>query len=192
MSGAETLNDHELILRTASGDTSAFRLLVDRHAPAILRYARALADSREDAEDILQETFLAALRSAGRFRGEASVKTWLFVIARNSALRLRRYASRSSDDGGDSLEQLGAAAGFGAEDPESLAIRAQSRRNLTRAIKSLKPGDREILVLRDLEGMSGDQTAEMLGLTTPAMKSRLHRARLKLAAALRAGGEHDS
>jgi len=191
MSDDKTAIDHELILRTAKGETAAFRLLVDRHAPAVLRYARALTESREDAEDIMQETFLAALRSAGRFRGEASVKTWLFVIARNSALRLRRNASRSSDGDGASLEELGAAAGFGSEDPESLAIRAQNRRKLAGALESLRTEDREILLLRDLEGLAGQPTAEMLGLTMPAMKSRLHRARLKLAAALRAGGEHD-
>jgi RNA polymerase sigma-70 factor (ECF subfamily) len=165
-------------------------VFADRHQAAVFRHLRALCPTQEDAEDALQETFLAVFRYAAGFRGESSAKTWLFTIARNAAWKTKRSVeARSLDDANESLESLGDSAGWGESDPESLAVKAQSRERLRRALNDLAPEDREILVLRELEGFSGEETASILSLGLPAMKSRLHRARLRLAGALRKEGD---
>lgn len=179
------------LARTARGDREAFSHFVAATHPAAYRLALAICGNPADAEDVLQETYLAAFRSAASFRGESSARTWLLTIARHQAWRMGKRRMQSSvsaavDDG--NLEELGAAAGWGSKDPERMAVRAQDREILDRALSSLTQDYREILVLRDLEGHSGEAVAAMLGLSQPAMKSRLHRARLALAAALREGG----
>jgi RNA polymerase sigma-70 factor (ECF subfamily) len=177
--------DARLVARAAQGDANAFEVLVDRHRAAVYRFARAIARDASDAEEVLQETFLSAWRGAGGFAGRSSVRTWLLVIARNGALRARGRAEARREDGGESLVELGARAGFGAEDPERIALAAERRGVLAAALASLGAEDREILALRDLEEIPGEECAEALGLSVPAMKSRLHRARLRLVAAVR-------
>lgn len=87
------------------------------------------------------------------------------------------------------LMTLGREAGWGSDNPETLAIAAQRRDTLTRALQTLTPGDREVLILRDIEGLSGQEAAEVLAITGAALKSRLHRARLRLAGVLRVSTE---
>ncbi|MCB1021983.1 MAG: sigma-70 family RNA polymerase sigma factor [Bryobacterales bacterium] len=186
MPDAAVHSDEELVERAKAGDRAAFRLIAERHGPALFRYARSLTAHREDAEDVLQEALLAALRTIAGFRGEASLRTWLFTILRHSAYRLNRRQSQAPQASGD-LETLGRAAGWGGDDPETLVSLAEDRGRLERALRSLDADDREILLLRDVEGMSGEQASAVLGLSLAAMKSRLHRARLHLAAALRSG-----
>lgn len=177
--------DVAALARVAAGDGAALRGLVARHQAAVFRVARLLTSDRQAAEDVLQETFVGALRGAGTFRGEAAVRTWLLRIARHAAYRLRRRAGPEPVDDA-SLEQLGAEAGWGtALDPERLALLGEHRERLTRALEALAPEDREVLVLRDLEDLSGEETAFALGMTLAATKSRLHRARLRFAAAVR-------
>jgi RNA polymerase sigma-70 factor (ECF subfamily) len=176
-------DDDVLIARGAAG----FAALVDRHGRAILRVARAYAASDAEAEDIVQETFLSALRSAASYQpGVASVRTWLFAIARNTGRHARRRAREipSAELDEAPLLDLGLAAGWGA--PDLRLDRAETVDRLARAVASLPSDDREVLVLRDVEALSGEETAELLGVGLPAMKSRLHRARLRLMAALRA------
>jgi RNA polymerase sigma-70 factor, ECF subfamily len=160
---------------------------VERHQAAVYRFVRTLGPDPAACEDVLQETFLAAWRSAAAFRGESSARTWLLTIARNAAMR--QYRRRMGEpDRADlaSLDDLGAAAGWGSQiTPEAAAIRGEERAAIARALDALDPDDRRVLVLRDLEQMSGEEAANMLGVTLPALKSRLHRARLRLAARLR-------
>lgn len=191
MSGAPQADD-DLIARTATGDRAAFAALVERHGRAVLTIGRALGRNEADAQDIAQETFLSALRAASTYRpGVASVRSWLFAIARNAGRRTftrrngREILSDTLDDEGPLLD-LGIAAGWGTEATDSTLERYEDLEELARAIASLSVDDREILVLRDIEALSGEETAEVLGLATAAMKSRLHRARLRLMAALRA------
>lgn len=184
----ESTPDPDLIAQSAAGDRRAFEHLVERHAAAILRLATAATDDRASAEDVLQQTFLSAYRNAASFRGKASARGWLLAIARNAAYRLR--AKRGREDLMDEpLMTLGREAGWGSDNPEALAIAAQRRDTLTRAVQTLSPVDREVLILRDIEGLSGPEAAEVLGITGRALKSRLHRARLRLAGALRASAE---
>lgn len=186
--GAST-TDRELIARTAEGDRRAFEQLVERHAAAVLRLAVAVSGDTSAAEDALQQTFLSAYQHASGYRGDASVRTWLFTIARNAAYRLRAKAEREQPVE-EPLMKLGAEAGWGTEDPEAIAIAAERKEALREAMARLCTADREVLVLRDLEGLSGAEAAQILGLGERALKSRLHRARLRLAAALRAGAQH--
>ena len=176
-----SLSDFERLRRSAAGDRDAFDEIVLRHHASVFRLARLLASGMEEAEDVLQQTFLSAWRGAGQFRGEASVRTWLLTIARHAALRMRERRTREPLDE-TPLDELGMRAGWGAPDPETLAVAAERRGLLAAAFAALSAEDREILTLRDLEGLSGDDAAALLGLSVPAMKSRLHRARLTLAA----------
>lgn len=181
------LTDEELLKRTAAGEREAFDELVVRHQAAVFRFARAATDGPAAAEDVLQETFLAAWRAAGTFQGRSAVRTWLLTIARNQAWHHRERAGRIPVDDVP-LPELGEAAGWGDESPEAGAQRSQRRGRLARALEALEPDDREILVLRELEELTGEETAAALGIGLAAMKSRLHRARLRLAAELRRGG----
>jgi RNA polymerase sigma-70 factor, ECF subfamily len=169
--------DDELIRRTAGGDHGAFDELVQRHGAAVLRFLRLLA--RCDAEDILQDTFLAVYRSAAQYRGEASFRTWLFRIAKNAAYQARIRRARH----GEWTSEFPALIGY--DDPEQQAIRSQRLRALNAALASLDAEDREVIMLRDLRGISGDDTARVLGISLAAMKSRLHRARTRLANTIR-------
>lgn len=197
MPDSPVLEDDRLIALTCQGDRRAFSSIVDRHASAVLRLARAMVQDVEVAEDVAQDTFLNAFRAAATYRRElASVRTWLFAIARNEArraLRNRRVAPARLED--RSLMALGLEAGWGQVGPEQALERVETTERLAWALASLDPEDREILVLRELEGLRGNEVAELLELTLSAVKSRLHRARLRLLAALRSseGGvvEHE-
>jgi len=181
------LTDEELLKRTAAGEREAFDEFVVRHRAAVFRFARAATDGPAAAEDVLQETFLAAWRAAGAFQGRSAVRTWLLTIARNQAWHHRERAGRIPVDDVP-LPELGEAAGWGSPSPEEGAQRSQRRDRLARALAALGPDEREILVLRELEELTGEETAAALGIGLAAMKSRLHRARLRLAAELRRDG----
>lgn len=180
--------DRELIARTAAGDRRAFERLVERHAAAVLRLTTIVTDDPASAEDALQQTFLSAYRSAASFRAEASVRAWLLTIARNASYRLRAKRGRE-ELMEEPLMTLGLEAGWGSDNPEALAIAAERRDTLARALHGLSSGDREVLILRDVEGLRGPEAAEVLGIGKRALKSRLHRARLRLAVSLRASAE---
>jgi RNA polymerase sigma-70 factor (ECF subfamily) len=183
----DVLTDEELLKRTAAGDREAFDVIVTRHQAAVFRFARAATEGPAAAEDVLQETFLAAWRAAGTFQGRSAVRTWLLTIARNQAWHQREREARLPMDDVP-LPELGEAAGWGDENPEEGVLRSQRRECLARALEALGPEEREILVLRELEELTGEETAAALGISLAAMKSRLHRARLRLAAQLRRGG----
>lgn len=179
--------DAELLSRVARGDRAAFACLVRRHSAPVLRFARSLVDAGS-AEDVLQETFLAAYRKADTFRGAESARAWLLAIARNAARRLHRRPSPVLADE-EALAELGARAGWGqTPSPLAAAEGAELRERLAAALERLAPADREAIVLRDLEGLTTAETAQVLGIRPGAVKTRLHRARLRLMGALRAGG----
>ena len=128
---------------------------------------------------------MAAFRAASTFRGEGRVRAWFFAIARNKALRHLRVRPESAFEE-ESIESLGLDAGWGkTSNPESVVAEAERRAILERALGSLSPEDRSVITLHDLEELSGPETARVLDLSLAAMKSRLHRARLRLMAALR-------
>jgi RNA polymerase sigma-70 factor, ECF subfamily len=173
------VSDETLIARTAAGDPTAFDRLVRRHQAAVYRFARAAAPADDDAVEILRETFLAARRAASRHRDETSARPWLLALARQ-AIDRRRPRSREADL--TPLRELARAAGWqsggdGAIDESGPAVEA--------AFAALPPEDREILTLCDREYFTVDEAARVTGLSDAAVRTRLHRARLRLLARLR-------
>jgi len=150
-----------------------------------MRLLAATAVTTADAEDALQDAFISAWRSAAGFAGDGSARGWVLTIARHALHR--RYRRRAGEpESFETLDELGAAAGWGSDEPpDAMVERLESRERLQQALAALAEDDREVLILRDLEEMSGEETARVLGLSIRAMKSRLHRARLRLAARLR-------
>ena len=155
---------------------------MDRQVEPVHRLLLSLGASPDDAEDALQECFITAWRSAGAFRGTESARGWLFTVARNALRRQhRRRVGEPAEH--DSLDVLGARAGWGST--SDFSHRFEVEDELQWALAKLPEAERQVLVLRDIEGLSGDEVAEALGLSVAAMKSRLHRGRLHLMAVLR-------
>jgi RNA polymerase sigma-70 factor (ECF subfamily) len=174
-----------LIERTRKGEAAAFTGLVERYERKIFRLAKHITQNDEDAEDVLQETFLKAYSNLDTFQGQSKFYTWLVRIAVNEALmKLRKRKSDrtvSLDEPQDTGEETVAreiAVWDG--DPEQRYSQEELREILERAIESLKPSFRTVFVLRDIEELSTEETAESLGISVPAVKSRLLRARLQL------------
>ena len=171
-------SDEELVRRSASGDREAFERLVDRHGEALYRFATRTCRGARDAEDAVQEALLAAWRGAATFREESSARTWLFQVMIHAC---RRAARRRAGEP-DRHEEAAAAEGLAADQsgPDDRTAARQAAAALERALAGLPPEGREVLLLRDVEGLSGEEAAAALGVGIAAMKSRLHRARLEL------------
>ena len=172
-----------LVHAAKQGDTTAFDALVHRYTPMIFRVASHIMNTREDAEDIVQEAFLRAFEHLQSFEERSRFSTWLTRIAVNTALmklRSLRVVPISLDQ---EVEEGGTFADKVADwkpNPEKLYSQIELREILQRALASLPHAYRIVFVLRDVEGVPIADTAEMLGLTVPNVKARLFRARLKL------------
>lgn len=183
----ESADDAELLRRSADGDRAAFTALMERHGGAVYRFLLFLGAVPQDAEDALQECFVSAWRGADSFQGTGTARSWLFSIARNTHLRqTRRRAGEPRRM--EPLEVLGTEAGWGST--AGFDHRFEVAEEVRWALQQIPEDEREVLVLRDLEGLSGDETAQMLELSLPAVKSRLHRGRLRLMAVIRGKVEH--
>ena len=179
------LDEATLVERAKSGETAAFTELVRRYDKKIFRMAKQITQSDEDAEDVLQEALFKAYQHLNDFQGNSRFYTWLVRIAVNEALmKLRK---RKSDrtvsldeeiDTGEETVTREIAVWDG--DPEQRYSQEEMRVLLDDAIQSLKPSFRTVFVLRDVEELSTEETADTLGLSIPAVKSRLLRARLEL------------
>jgi RNA polymerase sigma-70 factor (ECF subfamily) len=180
-----TLSDLELVQQAKEGNLQAFGELVQRHERKIFRLTQHITGNREDAEDALQEAFLKAFSRLSQFQAESQFYTWLVRIAVNESLmKLRKRKARptvSLDEpiqaDGDFLPREHAA---WEPNPEQKYQQEELREILDRAVQSLSPLFRAVFVLRDLEELSTDETAELLQLSVPAVKSRLLRPRLQL------------
>jgi RNA polymerase sigma-70 factor (ECF subfamily) len=175
---------------SAPRDPAAFDRLIRRHQAAVYRFARAAApaapaDSPALAEEVLRETFLAARRAAARHRDEPSARPWLLALARQAIDRLH---PRSTDADATSLRELAGAAGWKTgEDGASLGDGYGGGLAVEAAFAALAPDDREILTLCDREYFTLDEAARVTGLPDAAVRTRLHRARLRLLARLKEG-----
>jgi RNA polymerase sigma-70 factor (ECF subfamily) len=180
-----TASDAQLLQQSAAGDGPAFEVFVGRHEASVFRYLHTLTRDARDAEDALQDAFVAAWRGAAGFRGGESARSWLLSIARHALHRLHRRRV-GEPDALLSIDDLGLQADWGVDDsPLDRLAELEDRERLARALATLPEAERETLVLRDLEELPGEEVARMTGVSLAAMKSRLHRARLHLAAALR-------
>jgi RNA polymerase sigma-70 factor, ECF subfamily len=179
------LDESALIAQSREGDAEAYGQLVRRYQSKIFRLAQHITQNREDAEDVLQETFLKAYEHLDQFQGNSKFYTWIVRIAVNQSLmKLRRRKndkSVSMDDAIDTGEDMivREIAAWD-ENPEERLSREEIGGILDSAIKNLEPPYRSVFVLRDIEELSTEETAEALGLSVPAVKSRLLRARLQL------------
>jgi len=177
----------ELVLVRAAkgGDDGAFNQLVKRYDRNVFRIAQHITQNREDAEDVVQDAFLKAFTNLHQFQEQSKFYTWLVRIAVNEALmRLRRRRPErtvSLDEeiqtGEDSVPREVA---DWSPNPEQNYNQAELREILTKTIQGLPPGFRTVFILRDVEGLSTEETADALELSVPAVKSRLLRARLQL------------
>jgi RNA polymerase sigma-70 factor (ECF subfamily) len=175
-------SESQLLAAAQGGNPKALEELIQRHQRRVYRFGLKMCRDPEDAKDVLQDTFIAAARSVRDFRGASSVSTWLYTIARSFCIKRRRrsrYApaqeeSLDSREPGLEARQI---TDPGRAPDEELAGR-QVERALEQAIAALDPMYREVLVLRDVEGLSAPEVGEIMGLTIEAVKSRLHRARL--------------
>lgn len=177
--------DKSLLDRMRAGDRVAFEACIRQHSPGVYRLALRLMRDPAEAEDVMQETFLNAFKGIAQFDGRSELRTWLYRIAYNAALmRLRRKKREfvPIDDSGDSEE------GFPIPRqlydwtrlPENELQKAELRAEMEGAIAELPEKLRAVFVLRELEDLTTEETAEALGLRVEAVKTRLHRARLWL------------
>jgi RNA polymerase sigma-70 factor (ECF subfamily) len=184
--GTEEIHpDVALVARAKEGDTAAFEQLVRQYERQIFRVAQHITQNREDAEDITQDAFLKAYEKLDQFQGNSKFSTWLVRIAVNESLmRLRkRKTSKTVSMDEDVQTEEGAIPRDFAEwrpNPEQLYNQAELGDILRKTIQGLPPGFRTVFTLRDIENLSTEETAEALGLSVPAVKSRLLRARLQL------------
>ncbi len=170
--------DAALARRARAGDTAAFEELVHRHELRAFRVALRVLGDRGAAEDAAQEAFVRAWRALGSFRADSSFTTWLYRIVDNACLD-HRAAARPEVSLMHDTPDAGA-------DPHGVAESHERLRALTADLLRLPPGQRVPLVLRELEGLSYEEIGAVLDVSVPAVKGRIHRARLSLTESARA------
>ena len=182
---AGIFDESALVARAREGDLAAFNELVNAYSRKIFRLAKHITQNDEDAEDVLQETFLKAFEHLANFQGQSKFYTWIVRIAVNESLmKLRKRKSDRTvpldepvDTGEDTVVREIA---VWHENPEKQYSQEELATILDEAVQSLRPAFRTVFVLRDIEELSTEETAEALGISIPAVKSRLLRARLQL------------
>ncbi len=174
--------------RVLEGDVNAFEALVTEHEKGVYAIAQRMTGNAEDAADMTQETFIKAYNSLSAFRGDSKFSVWLYRIATNVCLDFLRSRSRKptvslsvEDDDGEET-QLDIA--DESQSPEQLLERGLTRDAVRRGLKSLSPEYRQILLLREIQGLSYEEIAEALALEVGTVKSRIFRARKRLCAFL--------
>lgn len=183
-------DDSSLLARAQAGDVAAFEGLVARHRARVYGLALRMLNSPDDAAEVLQESFLSAYRNLQNFRGDAQFGSWVYRIAANHSLmrlRHRRVVNQVEapldepqfNERGSLIEEV---SDF--RDAEGAAMDKELRGAIEQAAARLGGEYREVFVLKDLEGLSYEEIAELTGVTVAAVKSRLHRARLSLRAAI--------
>jgi RNA polymerase sigma-70 factor (ECF subfamily) len=174
-------DDLELALRAQARDTSAFRAIMQMHNRKLYRLARSIVRNDSEAEDIVQETYVTAFAHLASFRGEATLATWLSRIAINEALgrlRRRRRAATviANEPTGDAhIIQFPLAAS--GDDPERTMAQRQILKLVEQATDALPDAYRTVFIARVIEGLSIEETADLLGIKPQTVKTRLHRAR---------------
>ncbi|GAA2628869.1 RNA polymerase sigma factor [Actinomadura fulvescens] len=170
-----------LIAAARGGDVESIAALVSGSHPHVRRFARSLCASPEDAEDAAQEALIILYRKIGTLRASGALASWMFRIVRNECLRRARLRPRHD----------GPVPDVGTVSAEDEVLRRLEAGRVAAAIAALPADQRRVLIMRDVQGYSGRMTADALGLSVPAMKSRLHRARAAVHHALRDPGGGD-
>lgn len=179
-------SDAQLVVRSLAQDQEAFGQLIDRHAAAIVNLGYRMVGNRTEAEDLAQETFLAAYKALSTFRADSKVSTWLYRIAANKCkdwLRVKRPGQGQYDlDADESLDL------YVTEDrtPEVLLSQQQVAQELEQAIQRLPPLYREAFVLKHVEGLSYEEMEDILGVSGDTLKMRVYKGRVQLSRELAA------
>jgi RNA polymerase sigma-70 factor (ECF subfamily) len=182
-------NDLDLVHASKNGDAAAFEQLVERYDRKLLRIAQSVTRNREDSQDAVQEAFLKAYQHLADFREACQFSTWLIRITVNQALmklRKQRGTAETSldEDFGDERDILPREVTDWAPNPEQLCWASELRDILRNALEELRPTSRAVFILRDIEGLTIDQTAVAMNMSQTAVKARLWRVRLQLREAL--------
>ena len=180
------MTDAELIALVKTGDEKAMDQLLARHEQKIYRFGLRMCGNEEDARDVLQETLLSAFKNLGTFRGDSQLSTWLYQVARSFCIKQRR---RHEGEPARLESMEGAEVKAIATDSSALDAKAHARevgQVIQAAMSTLQDEQREALVLRDVEGLSAEEAADVMGIEVGALKSRLHRARMQLKLSLAA------
>ena len=169
--------EKDLLEAARHGNRAAMDELLTLHEQQIYRFGLRMCGSEDAAREVLQETLLAAFRGLPAFRGEAALSTWLFQIARSFCIKERRHEPPASRLDAHALEIEQSGPG-----PEATAHAREIGAVLAAAVQGLPPDYREAVILRDVEGLSAEEAAQVIGIEVGALKSRLHRGRLELRA----------
>ena len=185
--GSPATADLELVERLRAGDASAFESLVRTFGARMLVVARRILGCEAESDDAVQDAFLSALQRLDSFRGDSQLATWLHRIVVNACLmRLRARRRRPTVQLDDVLPKFDETGHYTASvvpwrnSPQDVLCNAESRQQVRRCINELADGHREILLLRDIEGLNTAETAALLGVSESVVKTRLHRARQAL------------
>ena len=188
--------DEALVERARAKDEAAFEELVNRYENKLYRLAMRFVRNETDAQEILQDAFLSAWRNLPSFEGRAQFGSWMYRVTVNAALMLLRSRNRHPEVAVDDVEptvlndavvESGQAMRSNADwsqRPDDQLQSAEMRKHIQTSVDALPDGLRTVFLLRDVEELSTEDTAEMLGLSVPAVKTRLHRARLALREAI--------
>ena len=168
--------DEELLQAARAGDDEALEALLARHEQRIFRFGLRMCGNEEDARDVLQETLLAAFKGVRQFRGDAQLSTWLYQVARSFCTKARRRGA-GEPARHEPLEGAAREVSAPASGPDDRAHAREMARVLQEALLGLPESQREVVLLRDVEGLSAEEAARVVGIEVPALKSRLHRAR---------------
>ena len=174
-----------VLARARQGDSDAFRALVELHSRHAFRLAFRLTGNEQDAEDVVQESFIRAYRQLGRFESRANFGTWLYRIVANCSVDLLRVRqSRRDQSRAESLDEAADITSNAAPGPERLARSAEIERHIAMALSQLSPLERAAFTLRHYEGRTIEEIGRLLGLGTSATKHSVFRAVRKLRVAL--------
>jgi RNA polymerase sigma-70 factor (ECF subfamily) len=181
-------SDATAVAQVRAGNYDAFGVLVERHSHNLFRLAFRMTGNEQDAEDIVQETFMKAYRQLAKFDGRASFSTWLYRIAVNGSLDLIRSRNRRQEQQEPAMEEgqemAASVAAAGDPTPERLAFSVELKNLLAPALEQLSPMERAAFVLRHYEGLSTEDIGQALGVQAGAAKHSVFRAVQKLRRAL--------
>jgi len=176
-----TLSDADIVKRVRDGDRALFEILMRRHNQRLYRTARAVVKDEAEVEDVMQQAYINAFTHLHQFEERSQFSTWLTRITLNEAFG-RRRKMRPSEDAGESMDTIRSPQ----PDPERQAYAEELRRVLEDAVDTLPDSYRSVFMLRDIEGLSTQETGDGLGLGEEAVKTRLHRARAMIRQAVTA------
>ena len=175
----EAASESDLLTAARAGDRLALATLLQQHQDKVFGFGMRMCGDPEDAKDVAQETLMTMARTVGDFRGDASLATWLYTVARSFCIKKRRR-TKGAPAFHEPLDKLDRDAASSALTPEQSLIGQQARDTVAAALDQLDPEAREVVILRDIEGLSATEAAETIGISVAALKSRLHRARAEL------------